>query len=150
MARQYRTLTEILDELSALWEVAGVQPVPVDPGRGGGGEAGGQEVQAVQHLLGHRQGGEAGQQLGEHLVIPAAGHTDGTQTGVHTPQGPDSGRYTHCHYRLICVNLAYSLLIWLATMKTESWMVRKFWRSTTGLFIMVASVTLCILSSWTK
>ena len=75
--------------MSALGEVAGVKLVPVHPGRGRGGEAGGQEVQAVQHLLRHRQRGEAGQQLEEHLVIPATGDTDGTEGGVHLPQAPE-------------------------------------------------------------
>ena len=75
--------------MSALGEVAGVHLVPVHPGGGRGGETGGQEVQAVQHLVRHRQRGEAGQQLEEHFVIPAAGHTDGTEGGVHLPQVPE-------------------------------------------------------------
>ena len=115
-------LTNELQQLAALREVAGVELVPVHHGGGRGGEAGGQQLQRVEHLVRHRDVRQPRQQLGEHLVVPAARHADGAQPGVGLPQAPANDAlaikniFFNCHLSY----LAYSLLIWLATIKTVS------------------------------
>ena len=83
-------LTNELQQLAALREVAGVELVPVHHGGGRGGEAGGQQLQRVEHLVRHRDVRQPRQQLGEHLVVPAARHADGAQPGVGLPQAPEN------------------------------------------------------------
>ena len=80
-------LTNELNQLSTLGQMAGVEPVPVDErDLGVGLQTLDQQGESVHHLVRHRHRGEPGQQLGEQLVVLAARHTDGSQGWVLLPQ----------------------------------------------------------------